>query len=361
MEELPTLPAGRNTFSDQNDTRWLIRSLYDDFPEADWLASKNYWGTTDIQNILARISNQPLIEPIETQAHPCGHYQNECNLEGEIALFRSAWEQEREAQFETAITSYKQLIDEYPKGKFAKDALDRISFCKKALSLSWQEIRSYFLDIAADSTKDSSLVILCKSNAAWCLVEMDQYDQAYAELDSLLNHTDKEYLRLTISLKQLLAELREDEYGFMSIRKGGREINQSIDEAEEIFSEKFDRINLRVDSLLSFYKGKGESSPPNEPNLIPTKYSLYQNYPNPFNPNTEIKFDLPENIHVELAIYNTLGQKVTTLINEERAAGAYRIIWDSKNAGGMNVASGVYIYQIKAGNFIQSRKMILIR
>lgn len=95
--------------------------------------------------------------------------------------------------------------------------------------------------------------------------------------------------------------------------------------------------------------------------VIPSQYELYQNYPNPFNPNTEIKFDLPENIHVELAIYNTLGQKVTTLINEERAAGAYRVIWDSKNAGGMNVASGVYIYQIKAGNFVQSRKMVLIR
>jgi hypothetical protein len=94
---------------------------------------------------------------------------------------------------------------------------------------------------------------------------------------------------------------------------------------------------------------------------VPSRYQLYQNYPNPFNPNTEIKFDLPDNIHIELAIYNTLGQKVTTLINEERAAGAYRVIWDSKNTSGLNVASGVYIYQIKAGNFVQSRKMMLIR
>lgn len=128
-------------------------------------------------------------------------------------------------------------------------------------------------------------------------------------------------------------------------------------------------MRLRVTSLaqglkleqdiLSSMKSEIESEP--QQVEVPSKYELYQNYPNPFNPNTEIKFDLPENIHVELAIFNTLGQKVTTLINEECVAGAYRVIWDSKNAGGMNVASGVYIYQIKAGNFIQSRKMVLIR
>ena len=128
-------------------------------------------------------------------------------------------------------------------------------------------------------------------------------------------------------------------------------------------------MSLRVTSLaqglkleqdiLSSMKNEIESEP--QQVEVPSKYELYQNYPNPFNPNTEIKFDLPENIHVELAIFNTLGQKVTTLINEERVAGEYRVIWDSKNSGGMNVASGVYIYQIKAGNFIQSRKMVLIR
>ena len=94
---------------------------------------------------------------------------------------------------------------------------------------------------------------------------------------------------------------------------------------------------------------------------IPTRYMLYQNYPNPFNPNTEIKFDLPENTHVVLNIFNTLGQKVTTLVDEVRAAGAYRVLWDGKNSSGMNVASGVYVYQLKAGGFVNAKKMVLIR
>jgi hypothetical protein len=95
--------------------------------------------------------------------------------------------------------------------------------------------------------------------------------------------------------------------------------------------------------------------------ILPTKYVLYQNYPNPFNPTTEIKFDLPEAVKVELKIYNVLGQEVTTLLNEVRPAGAYRVIWDSKSSNGASVASGVYVYQLKAGNFTSARKMVLMR
>jgi hypothetical protein len=105
----------------------------------------------------------------------------------------------------------------------------------------------------------------------------------------------------------------------------------------------------------------GTSKSQSTPQIIPSSYRLYQNYPNPFNPNTEIKFDLPENTRVKLRIFNTLGQHVTTLVDEVRAAGAYRLFWDSKGSHGMTVASGVYIYQLNAGNFSDAKKMVLIR
>jgi hypothetical protein len=95
--------------------------------------------------------------------------------------------------------------------------------------------------------------------------------------------------------------------------------------------------------------------------LVPTKYQLYQNYPNPFNPNTEIKFDLPEAVRVELKVFNILGQEVAKLVDEVRPAGAYTINWDSKSASGVSVASGLYVYQLKAGKFSDAKKMVLIR
>jgi len=99
-------------------------------------------------------------------------------------------------------------------------------------------------------------------------------------------------------------------------------------------------------------------SPPSV--LLPTSITL-TTYPNPFNPNTEIRFDLPEAVKVQLKIFNILGQEVATLIDAVQPAGAHRIIWDSKGASGVQVASGVYVYQIKAGGFVDSKKMVLIR
>ena len=95
--------------------------------------------------------------------------------------------------------------------------------------------------------------------------------------------------------------------------------------------------------------------------VVPTSYALYQNYPNPFNPSTDIRFDLPEAIRVELKIFNILGQEVVTLVDDVRAAGAYRVLWDGKNAAGLNAASGVYVYQIKTPNFQDAKKMVMIK
>jgi hypothetical protein len=93
----------------------------------------------------------------------------------------------------------------------------------------------------------------------------------------------------------------------------------------------------------------------------PMKYQLYQNYPNPFNPTCAIQFDLPANGPVQLKVFNTLGQLVATLVDEIRPVGAYRIIWDGRSSSGANVASGVYVYQLQAGNFVDAKKMVLIR
>lgn len=103
-------------------------------------------------------------------------------------------------------------------------------------------------------------------------------------------------------------------------------------------------------------------SPPFEhDNTIASEFRLQQNYPNPFNPNTEIRFDLPEAINVELKVFNILGQEIVTLVDEVRAAGAYRVLWDGKNAAGSTVASGVYIYQIKTPHFTDAKKMLMSR
>ncbi|MDZ7304359.1 MAG: right-handed parallel beta-helix repeat-containing protein [candidate division KSB1 bacterium] len=92
-----------------------------------------------------------------------------------------------------------------------------------------------------------------------------------------------------------------------------------------------------------------------------TSYQLAQNYPNPFNPNTTIRFALPEAGNVTLAIYNIYGQLVRQLVSGEMKAGWHSVVWDAKNDNGTRVASGVYLYVIKAGSFTAQRKLVLMK
>jgi hypothetical protein len=89
---------------------------------------------------------------------------------------------------------------------------------------------------------------------------------------------------------------------------------------------------------------------------VPTEYALNQNYPNPFNPETEWSFDLPVASHVELTIYNILGQKVETLVDEEREAGSYTVSWDASV-----YSSGVYFYRITAKDYSATKKMLFLK
>jgi hypothetical protein len=90
--------------------------------------------------------------------------------------------------------------------------------------------------------------------------------------------------------------------------------------------------------------------------VAPRQYELSQNYPNPFNPSTTIKFELPKASHVSLTVYDILGREVTVLVNEKRDAGVHEVKFD-----GSNLASGVYFYRLKAGDIVQSKRLLLLK
>ena len=95
--------------------------------------------------------------------------------------------------------------------------------------------------------------------------------------------------------------------------------------------------------------------------VLPTEFVLHQNYPNPFNPSTKIKFQIVDYGLVTLKVYDILGNEIATLVNEEKPAGEYEVMFDSHSGNIRNLQSGVYFYQLKTGNFIETKKMILIR
>ena len=122
-----------------------------------------------------------------------------------------------------------------------------------------------------------------------------------------------------------------------------------------------------VDYTASFFNSMDDcieacfSASNDEINQSPHTFNLYNNYPNPFNPVTTFRYDLPENSHVTITIYDMLGRQVKTLINQTQDAGFKSVIWDATNDYGNPVSAGVYLYKIQAGEFVQTKKMVLLK
>lgn len=119
---------------------------------------------------------------------------------------------------------------------------------------------------------------------------------------------------------------------------------------------------LSENEINVLYAGAGSSTgvEKHRDNVV-ADFSLQQNYPNPFNPTTTILYRVPSSSAVELVIYNVLGHKVRTLVSEEQSSGSHEAVWDGRDDRGRQTASGLYFYQLKAGNSIQRQRMILAR
>jgi len=117
-----------------------------------------------------------------------------------------------------------------------------------------------------------------------------------------------------------------------------------------------DKIHDRVRDYMLPYFSDVLTDVEIDYSYTPNEYSLIQNYPNPFNPNTIIKYELSEISFITLKIYDVLGSEITTLVSDQKSAGYYEVEFD-----GIDLPSGVYFYQLKAGDFIQTKKMVLIK
>ncbi len=131
--------------------------------------------------------------------------------------------------------------------------------------------------------------------------------------------------------------------GKVHFKIDGQDVVQTVD-----WTANGDRIQL---SQFSTEKGA----------TLPTSFTLAQNYPNPFNPETRIDYVVAAPSNVRIEIYNMLGQKIRTLINDYRAAGDYTVTWHGTNDSGAQVASGVYLYKMTAGDYTETRKMTLLK
>ncbi len=115
--------------------------------------------------------------------------------------------------------------------------------------------------------------------------------------------------------------------------------------------------NVFVTKLEPFSVGVEEYDIDN----LPSDYNMSQSYPNPFNPTTTIEFNLPKRSNVTVKIYNLLGQQVQSLVDQEFSVGNYKVTWDGSTSGGGHASTGVYFYRIVTENFVETKKMVLLK
>lgn len=148
-----------------------------------------------------------------------------------------------------------------------------------------------------------------------------------------------------------------------------------VDPALRTFTDTTAEFNKDYTYIISTISGSSISYFSNEatvymhdfPNMVeanltfPEEYSLSQNYPNPFNPATTLKFSIPKEVHVNLTVFNILGEQVKELKNEVMKSGYYEVEFSASGGNASHLSSGVYFYRIKAGDFVQTKKMLLLK
>ncbi|MDP6533298.1 MAG: Ig-like domain-containing protein, partial [Candidatus Marinimicrobia bacterium] len=130
----------------------------------------------------------------------------------------------------------------------------------------------------------------------------------------------------------------------------------TIDVAESTFTDAAGNVNTAATQYTWTYSVLSING-----ELLPEVFALHQNYPNPFNPVTTLRYDLPENGHVNITIYDMLGRQVKTLINQTQDAGYKSVIWAGTDTNSKPVSAGIYLYQIQAGEYLQTKKMVLLK
>jgi len=349
----PTL-AGRQNILDQNYSGGTPKYIKWDTPYGGtYQATEIYWGsmTPAIQffdpaypllwNYSRYLVNDPGL---------CG---GEREFSGFESAFDSALALEASGEWEEAQAVHLAIAEnsEYAIG-------DRVASAARAMAANRETGALSGSDVEALSDDMNSATAELADSLAVARVELcfktDQADYAGA----LGGYED--LLDWGLSPEDSLLTVIDVYHVQMLAGSGGGHLDAALEPRHTEYAVHSTAEGVRkVDAAMAALVGRG-GEPREEPS-VPTAYALYQNYPNPFNPITEIRFDLPENAKVELRVFNTLGQLVTTLVNEERQAGVYRVLWDGKSIVGQPVAAGLYVCQIRAGKFTDSKKMVLLK
>ncbi|MBV6511938.1 MAG: hypothetical protein FMNOHCHN_01426 [Ignavibacteriaceae bacterium] len=265
------------------------------------------------------------------------------------SLFAFASENREAGDFDTALEAYEYIINNYPEDPGVVEAylqfLDVLNQMNATLSdyTNFSEMLSSVI-YNGDTTEIDHFLERIYINTN---ILMGNYQVAQDYLDSVIQNSQSSFDVLDAEFEQIFLSLIVT----ASQQNKSGSINEMINNAVSLLDITSDKLNSYISKNASFSE---EMKKPGS--IIPSSFSLETNYPNPFNPITTIRYDIPENSYVTLKIYDILGRQIQTLQNGDQSAGSYTVNFD-----GSGYASGIYFYELKAGNYFMVKKMNLLK
>lgn len=260
-------------------------------------------------------------------------------------LYAEAEENYITANYSSADQLYQQIINSQEPVENKLTAYKRTyetgSITKKDGTF-FNNLRSEYLSVAS-SSNDTLITKIFTQLASLCLIKKEEIIPAIGEFDNIIQQNPNTEEAVYAEIDAITAAI---------MLNGNDSTLQKSTAGKYLANSRSDYFGMLNEILKqNFGAGKTETK-----EIIPKEYTLYNNYPNPFNPVTIIKYDLPSAGNVSLVIYDILGRRVKELVNENQQPGRYEVSFNASN-----LASGVYIYQLKSSKYVSTRKMILLR
>jgi hypothetical protein len=261
-------------------------------------------------------------------------------------LYAEAEESFITADYSSAEQLYQQIINSQEAIEKKLKAYKRIyetgSITRKDGAF-FTDLRNEYLSLAS-SVSDTLLTKIFTQLASLSLIKKTEIVPAIGEFDNIIQQNPNTEEAIYAEIDAMTA----------AIMLEGNDTTLQKSKAEKYLVKNRSDYFGRLNEILKQNFGSGKTEAREE--TLPVEYTLYQNYPNPFNPTTKIKYDLPESGNVSLIIYDILGRRVKVLADDNQQAGRYEVSFNASN-----LASGVYIYQLRAGKFVATKKMMLLR
>lgn len=271
-----------------------------------------------------------------------------------VAMYKQARKLFYEGQFEDSVNLLEQIIEDYPDSKITPIALRYLFYVVNAtdgdLASLYNQLKEY---VKSGHLKSSKAIYLAQDLAAQALWNMGYVDQAAIEYQDLLSSCKDDAFRAHIMLSLVACDLEMGDADFANDKS--KQLQTEYPESEE--------SKLVLEMLNDYQEGESPPVPPSQkivPITIPVNFNFEPSYPNPFNPLTLIGFSVPKESHVLIKIYNVLGQKVATLVDENMPVGYHIARWDGRESSGKKASAGIYLCRMQAGDFVKTQKMTLL-